>query len=95
MSRLRVTFVLPTVGMKAGVCVLGLDRLQRGERVVAQTGPEPQQQEKALDAHSRWAWWALGDGYKQTARKYAWRNLRSRPLTFESWKLVYCATRGR
>ena len=43
----------------------------------------------------KWAWWALGAGYLRTGRKHAWSNFRSRPLTFESWKLVYCAMRGR
>lgn len=42
-----------------------------------------------------WGWWALIGGNVKTARKYALRSLRATPLTGESWRLLYCAIRGR
>jgi glycosyltransferase involved in cell wall biosynthesis len=42
-----------------------------------------------------WGWWALIGGNVKTARKYAFRALRSTPLDMESWRLMYCAIRGR
>jgi glycosyltransferase involved in cell wall biosynthesis len=42
-----------------------------------------------------WGWWALLGGNVKTARKYALRSLRATPLMPESWKLMYCALRGR
>jgi glycosyltransferase involved in cell wall biosynthesis len=42
-----------------------------------------------------WGWWALLGGNVATARKYAMRSLRATPLTAESWRLMYCALRGR
>ena len=41
-----------------------------------------------------WAWWALGAGNLGTARKYAFKSLRSSPLTWQNWKLVACSLRG-
>ena len=42
-----------------------------------------------------WGWWALIGGNVKTARKYALRTLRAAPLALESWRLMYCALRGR
>ncbi len=42
-----------------------------------------------------WGWWALIGGNVKTARKYAVRSLRATPLDLESWRLMYCALRGR
>jgi glycosyltransferase involved in cell wall biosynthesis len=41
-----------------------------------------------------WAWRSLMSGHPRTARKYARRVLARRPLSLESWKLMYCALRG-
>ena len=41
-----------------------------------------------------WAWRSLYSGHLRTARKYARRVLASRPLSPDSWKLMYCALRG-
>jgi glycosyltransferase involved in cell wall biosynthesis len=41
-----------------------------------------------------WAWWALGAGNLRTARKYAFKSLRSSPLSWHNWKLVACSLRG-
>ena len=42
-----------------------------------------------------WGWWALIGGNVKTARKYAFRALRTTPMDKESWRLMYCALRGR
>jgi hypothetical protein len=42
-----------------------------------------------------WGWWALSGGNVPTARRYAIRALRSSPLTAETWRLMFCAFRGR
>jgi len=47
------------------------------------------------DRDKLWGWWALIGGNVQTARKYALRTMKSAPLARESWRLMYCALRGR
>lgn len=47
------------------------------------------------DRHAIWAWWALGAGHGATARKHARACLARRPLWPASWRLLYCALRGR
>ena len=48
-----------------------------------------------LDHHRAWCWAALANGNIQTARKHAWAALRLSPASRESWRMVYCALRGR
>jgi glycosyltransferase involved in cell wall biosynthesis len=42
-----------------------------------------------------WGWWALIGGNVRIARKYAFRTVRAAPFTVDSWRLVFCALRGR
>jgi glycosyltransferase involved in cell wall biosynthesis len=42
-----------------------------------------------------WAWWALMSGNVSAARKHAMSCLVRLPLTLDSWKLAFCALRGR
>jgi glycosyltransferase involved in cell wall biosynthesis len=42
-----------------------------------------------------WVWWALGAGHVRTARKHAWRAFARHPWAIRTWKLLYCALRGR
>jgi glycosyltransferase involved in cell wall biosynthesis len=42
-----------------------------------------------------WAWMSLKAHFVPTARKYAWAGFRAAPLSADSWKLMYCALRGR
>jgi glycosyltransferase involved in cell wall biosynthesis len=42
----------------------------------------------------RWGWWALASGHMATARKHARARLSRAPLSFDSWRLLYCAIRG-
>lgn len=54
---------------------------------------------RSLDApgerYKLWGWWALSGGNVPTARRYAVRALKASPLTSETWRLMYCALRGR
>ncbi len=42
-----------------------------------------------------WAWAALKIGNKEVARKHAKELLKKRPMSVESWRVMYCAMRGR
>ncbi len=48
-----------------------------------------------LDHHRAWCWAALAAGNIQTARKHALAALRLSPVSPPSWRMVYCALRGR
>jgi len=56
---------------------------------------DPYQTPSIPQQHLKWAWWALNDGHIATARKHALRAVRGQPLTPASWRLLYCAMRGR
>ena len=56
--------------------------------------PPPQSKPRS-ECHRLWAWWALNAGHIPTARKHALARLRMLPLSPESWRLTYCALRGR
>jgi glycosyltransferase involved in cell wall biosynthesis len=49
----------------------------------------------ATATHRTWAWWALAAGNVGTARKHAAACLIREPLAPETWRLLYCALRGR
>jgi glycosyltransferase involved in cell wall biosynthesis len=46
------------------------------------------------DQHEKWAWWALGSGFVQSARCHAWQAFRSRPHRPHVWRLMACVIRG-
>ena len=50
---------------------------------------------KPLDMETGWAWMALMGGNVATARKYASRRMMHAPWSLASWRLLYCALRGR
>jgi glycosyltransferase involved in cell wall biosynthesis len=51
---------------------------------------------RATSSHREdWVWWSLGAGHVSTARKHAWRAFARNPLAIRSWRLLYCALRGR
>jgi glycosyltransferase involved in cell wall biosynthesis len=58
------------------------------------TVPPPQPKPRS-ECHRLWGWWALNAGHIPTARKHALATLRRLPLSLESWRLTYCALRGR
>jgi glycosyltransferase involved in cell wall biosynthesis len=43
----------------------------------------------------KWAWMSLKARHVATARKYARKTVRLAPFSADSWKLMYCALRGR
>lgn len=45
--------------------------------------------------HRKWAWWALTAGHVRTARKHAFISLRHDFLDRGSWRVLWCALRGR
>jgi glycosyltransferase involved in cell wall biosynthesis len=47
------------------------------------------------DRFRTWGWWALMSGNVSTARKHAMSCLLRLPMARSSWKLAYCALRGR
>jgi glycosyltransferase involved in cell wall biosynthesis len=47
------------------------------------------------DQHRSWAWHAIKHRNVATARHYALSTLRRRPWSLDSWRLTYCAVRGR
>jgi glycosyltransferase involved in cell wall biosynthesis len=49
----------------------------------------------AAEQLRQWAWAALKVGNVRIARKHATNMLRMKPLSLESWRLIYCALRGR
>ncbi len=50
---------------------------------------------RKVDVERVWAWQAVKARNIGTARKYAMHTLWRRPLSLESWRLTYCAVRGR
>ncbi|MGH7213712.1 MAG: glycosyltransferase family 2 protein [Tepidisphaeraceae bacterium] len=56
--------------------------------------PSPRQLSRS-EQHVKWAWWALQSGFVSSARKHAFRALKRAPLSKHSWKVMYCALRGR
>jgi glycosyltransferase involved in cell wall biosynthesis len=57
--------------------------------------PELKPPAKKTDIQRSWAWNAIKHQHIATARKYAWATLVRRPLSIDSWRLTFCAVRGR
>jgi len=57
--------------------------------------PERKPPAKKVDVQRNWAWNAMKHHNIATARKYALATLWRRPLSMDSWRLTYCAVRGR
>lgn len=49
----------------------------------------------ALQRCKHWAWMSLKARHVPTARKYAFATVKLAPFSPDSWKLMYCALRGR
>jgi glycosyltransferase involved in cell wall biosynthesis len=68
---------------------------RRGLPVTLPPPPEPPSPiSSSFEQDFTWAWRSLTSGHPGTARKYARRVLASRPLSPDSWKLMYCTLRG-
>ena len=57
--------------------------------------PTSQARPSMAEVYRNWGWWALGSGNVATARKHALACLARTPFSLASWKLLYCAIRGR
>lgn len=57
--------------------------------------PKPKAPVTVEELHQTWAWSALKQGYAKTARKYAIDTLKHRPMSSDSWRLLFCVLRGR
>ena len=55
----------------------------------------PDRSLRPLDYSMLWGWWALASGYVSTAQKHALYCVTHAPLSKESWRLLFCAVRGR
>lgn len=53
------------------------------------------QAHRKLDVYTKWAWWAFKGRNMKTSRKYAFKALRLSPLSFDVWKLVFFALKGK
>jgi glycosyltransferase involved in cell wall biosynthesis len=78
---------------------LGLRAVQdacrrRGLPVVAGEHGPPRPLSGQSEHHRKWAWWALRAGRVRTARKHAFRSLRLKPFSVDSWRVATCALRG-
>lgn len=51
--------------------------------------------QQTLTRCRKWAWMSLKARHVATARKYARKTVRLAPFSADSWKLMYCALRGR
>jgi glycosyltransferase involved in cell wall biosynthesis len=66
------------------------DRIGREAR-----GSSPNPLISGAERDLQFGWMALMSGFVKTARKYARARLACAPLSIASWRLVYCAIRGR
>jgi glycosyltransferase involved in cell wall biosynthesis len=48
-----------------------------------------------LEEMNMWGWLALRNGNRAAARKHGWSLLKRAPLSMGSWRLMFCALRGR
>ena len=48
-----------------------------------------------IEQLKRWAWAALKHGNARVARKHAAKIMAKRPFSIDSWRVMYCAVRGR
>ena len=73
--------------------ILGETAARRG--TPTPPGPPAPPKKSRAEAHRLWAWWALNEGHVPTARRHAASVVARAPWSPESWRLMYCALRGR
>jgi len=69
--------------------------IRRGMVLPADWTPPPRHQLTTEQELSQWAWIALKRGNIPAARHHAKSVLRLSPLAVSSWRLMFCALRGR
>jgi len=70
-------------------------RERRGLPPDSRPAPDPGPKPLIGPDRPKWAWWALMAGNIATARKHAVASLAEAPFSVDSWRLMYCALRGR
>jgi hypothetical protein len=75
--------------------ILSDARRRRGVADSASLDVGPTHPPATLERCQQWAWMSLQAGHVRTARRYARKTLRLAPISAHSWKLMYCALRGR
>jgi glycosyltransferase involved in cell wall biosynthesis len=68
---------------------------RRGIPVPTEAHPQLRSASNKLEVQRHWAWNAIKNRNITAARKYALATLLRRPLSLESWRLTFCAVRGR
>jgi glycosyltransferase involved in cell wall biosynthesis len=68
---------------------------RRGIPVPIEAQPTTKPPPKKADIQRSWAWSAMKHKNIATARKYALATLCRNPLSMDSWRLTFCAVRGR
>jgi len=68
---------------------------RRGDKMPDDWTFTPWQPKPILDQLREWAWMALKAGHVEAARVYAVDVIKRSPFSGDSWKLMYCALRGR
>ncbi len=68
---------------------------RRGEHIPDGWAPPPRHQLTTQAELSQWAWTALKHHRVPAARKHALSVMMLKPMSLASWRLMYCALRGR
>jgi glycosyltransferase involved in cell wall biosynthesis len=68
---------------------------RRGLEFKAPSDPREVKPFLKAEVFRTWGWWALTSGNVASARKHAMGCLARTPFDLASWKLLYCAIRGR
>ena len=68
---------------------------RRGLQMPADWKHEPWNPPSEPEQLKLWGWAALKRGNVRVARRHAIKALRRAPQSMESWRLLYCAWRGR
>jgi glycosyltransferase involved in cell wall biosynthesis len=68
---------------------------RRGIPVPPEAHPQSRSLSNKAEIQRHWAWQAIKNKNLATARKYALATLWRRPLSVDSWRLTFCAVRGR
>jgi glycosyltransferase involved in cell wall biosynthesis len=68
---------------------------RRGSIAPVELPAAPRPAASPVEHHHHWAWAALSAGHLATARKHALAAIAKTPLSPDSWRMMYCALRGR
>jgi glycosyltransferase involved in cell wall biosynthesis len=89
-GRVRAKDLVPYTKM-----IVNEARKRRGMGPLPESKRSTCEPQTAAEVYRAWGWWALMSGYVPRARKHAWASLTHAPLSLSSWRLMYCALRGR